>query len=85
MKITIELPDDLHRRGKAEAALCGCKLDNLVQEGLRSVLGNPRKTATRASLAKLMKRAKGIVSSDIPDLGSNPDHLKDFGRKTRDS
>ena len=82
MKITIELPDELYRRAEAEAALRGCKLDNLVQEGLQRVLGIPRKAATQASLAKLMKRARGIMSSDVPDLGSNPAHLENFGRKT---
>jgi hypothetical protein len=82
MKITIELPDDLYRRAEAEAGLRGSKLDNLIQEGLQLVLGNPRKPATQASLAKLMKRAQGIVSSDVPDLGSNPAHLENFGRKT---
>jgi hypothetical protein len=82
MKITIELPDDLYRRAEAEAALRGCKLDNLIQEGLQAVLGNRRKTATQANLAELMKRANGIVISDVPDLGSNPAHLENFGRKT---
>jgi hypothetical protein len=84
MKITIELPDDLYRRGEAEAALRGCKLDNLIQEGLQLVVGNPRKAPTQASLAELMKKARGIMSSSVPDLGSNPDHLENFGRKTRD-
>ncbi len=82
MKITIELPDDLYRRAEAEAALRGCKLDNLIQEGLQRVLGSPRKAATQASLAELMERANGIVSSDVDDLGSNPAHLENFGRKT---
>jgi hypothetical protein len=31
-----------------------------------------------------MEKARGIVSSGIPDLGSNPVHLQNFGRKTRD-
>ena len=84
MKITIELPDDLYQRAEAEAALRGCKLDNLIQEGLHLVVGNARKAATQANLAELMEKACGIISSDIPDLGSNPDHLQNLGRKTRD-
>jgi hypothetical protein len=84
MKITIELTDELYRRAEAEAELRGCKLDNLVREGLRLVLGNPRKAERQTSLAELMKRAQGILSSDVPDLGSNPEHLKNFGRKEGD-
>src|SRR5438093_457492 len=38
MKTTIELPDDLYRRAKAEAALSGRKLKELAEEGLRLVL-----------------------------------------------
>ena len=35
MKTTIEIPDELYRRAKSEAALSGRKLRNLVEEGLR--------------------------------------------------
>ena len=44
MKTTIELPDDLYRRAKAEAALRGRKLKDLVEEGLRLVLVPPAET-----------------------------------------
>jgi hypothetical protein len=27
-----------------------------------------------------MKRARGVVDSGVPDLGSNPEHLEGFGR-----
>jgi hypothetical protein len=37
-KTTVEVPDDLYRRAKAEAALRGRKLKDLVEEGLRLVL-----------------------------------------------
>jgi hypothetical protein len=85
MKITGELPDDLYRRAKAEAAVRGCTLDNIIREGLQLVLENPREAERQASLAELMKRAQGIVSSDGPDLGSNPEHLKNLGRKDGDA
>jgi hypothetical protein len=39
MKTTVEVSDDLYRRAKAEAALRGRKLKDLVEEGLRLVLG----------------------------------------------
>jgi hypothetical protein len=83
MKTTIEVPDDLYRRAKAEAALRGHKLKDLVEEGLRLVLDAPPKARKPARVGELMKRARGIVDSGVPDLGSNPKHLKGFGRSAR--
>jgi hypothetical protein len=83
MKTTVEVPDDLYRRAKAEAALRGSKLKDLVEEGLRLVLEAPRKTRRNPSLAGLMKHACGIVDSGVPDLASNPGHLEGFGRDAR--
>jgi hypothetical protein len=82
MKTTVEVPDDLYRRAKAEAALRGRKLRDLVEEGLRLVLKSPRKQH-RPSLAGLTKRARGIVDSGVRDLGSNGKHLAGFGRDDR--
>jgi hypothetical protein len=83
VKTTVELPDDLYRRAKAEAALRGRKLKDLVEEGLQMVLDKPRKTE-QARLVKLMKRGNGIMQSGVPDLGSNPTHLENLGRDERD-
>ncbi len=83
MKTTIEMPDDLYRRAKAEAALRGRKLKDLVEEGLRLVLESPRATSPRPSLAELMKGARGVADSGVSDLGSNPKHLAGFGRDAR--
>ena len=83
MKTTVEVPDDLYRRAKAEAALRGRKLKDLVEEGLRLVLQGGHKARHEASLAERMKRARGAINSGIPDLGSNPKHLADFGRDAR--
>ena len=83
MKTTVELPDDLYRRAKAEAALRGCKFKELVEEGLRLALEPTRKTRRASSLAGLMKRACGAIDSGISDLGSNPEHLAGFGRDVR--
>jgi hypothetical protein len=83
MKTTVEVPDDLYRRAKAEAALRGRKLKDLIEEGLRLVLEAPRKTPARPSLSGLMKHARGVVESGEPDLGSNPEHLKGLGRDAR--
>ena len=67
MKTTVEVSDDLYRRAKAEAALQGRKLKDLVEEGLRLVLEAPRKTHRGQSLAALMKAARGAVDSGVPD------------------
>jgi hypothetical protein len=80
MKTTVEVPDELYRRAKAAAALRGRKLKDLVEEGLRLVLDAPRKTRQKRSLAELMKGARGVVNSGVPDLASNPKHLAGFGR-----
>ena len=83
MKTTIEVPDELYRKAKAEAALRGRRLKDLVEEGLRLVLRKDAKSTARPSLAELMKPACGIVDSGVSDLGSNPKHLEGFGRDAR--
>ena len=80
MKTTVELPDALYRQAKAEAALRGRRLKDLVEEGLRLVLDAPPDKTRQPDLAGLMKEALGVIESGIPDLGSNPEHLKGFGR-----
>ena len=82
MKTTVEVTDELYRQAKAEAALRGRKLRDLVEEGLRLVLKAPRKTS-RPSLAGLTKRARGIIDSGVPDLASDSKHLAGFGRDDR--
>jgi len=83
MKTTVEVPDDLYRRAKAEAALRGRKFREFVEEGLRLALETPRKTGRRPSLAGLMKRACGVIDSGISDLASSPKHLAGFGHDAR--
>lgn len=83
MKTTVEVPDDLYRQAKAEAALRGRKLKDLIEEGLRLVLESRRKPRRQPSLARLMKRARGTIDSGVPDLASNRKHLAGFGRDDR--
>lgn len=83
MKTTIEVPDELYRRAKAEAALRGQKLKDIFEQGLRMVLDAPPKGNGSRSLSALTKRARGVVKSGIPDLGSNPAHLEGLGRRAR--
>ena len=82
MKTTIEVSDELYRQAKAEAALQGRKLKDLVEEGLRLVLETPAKRRP-SSLAALMRSARGAIESGVPDLGSNPAHLAGLGRDGR--
>ena len=82
MKTTVELSDELYRRAKAEAALEGRNLKDLVEEALRLVLKAPAGQRV-ASLSSLMKQARGAIESGLRDLGSNPDHLRDIGRDRR--
>ena len=84
VKTTVEMPDDLYRRAKSFAALRGRRLKDLVEEGLRLVIDGPGKPRRQQSLSELMKGARGIVDSGVPDLASNPKHLKDFGRDGSD-
>jgi hypothetical protein len=84
MKTTVELPDELYRRAKAEAALRGRKLKDLIEEGLRLVLdAAPAPRSRRPSLAKLMEKARGVADSGVADLASDKRHLTDFGRDAR--
>jgi hypothetical protein len=81
MKTTIEVPDELYRRAKAEAALRGHRLKDLVEEGLRLVLEAKGTKQRPPSLAELTQHARGVVDSGISDLASNPEHLAGFGRR----
>jgi hypothetical protein len=83
VKTTVDVPDDLYRRAKAEAALRGRKLRDLVEEGLRLVLEMPPKGTRQPSLSGLMKRARGTIDSGVSDLATNPKHLAGFGRDDR--
>jgi predicted component of type VI protein secretion system len=80
VKTTVDLPDDLYRRAKVEAAARGRRLRDLVEEGLELVLEGPHRVAARRDLAQLMQAARGVVDSGVPDLASNPARLAGFGR-----
>jgi hypothetical protein len=84
MKTTVELPDELYRRTKANPTLRGCGVEDLIEEGLRLVLGASDNAGPPPGLAVLMKGARGICDSGVPDLASNPEHLARFGRDAGD-
>ena len=80
MKTTVELPDDLYHRAEAEAMRSGREVNKLIEEGLRLALAASHQAGSQSSLIGLMKPFCGIVESGVPDLGSNPAHLQEFGR-----
>jgi hypothetical protein len=89
MRTTVEIPDELFRRAKSEAALRGRKLKDLVEEGLRLVLQDERKPADAEPPPRPRKKPsthdllKDLIFEDVdcpPDLASNPKYFDDFGR-----
>jgi intracellular sulfur oxidation DsrE/DsrF family protein len=79
VKTTIDLPEELIRRVKSEAALRGQKLRELVQEGIEYVLEHPAEKATSTTTHRF-EDGFGIVKSGVGDLSSNPKHMEGFGR-----
>ena len=81
MKTTIDLPEEVLRRAKAEAALRGRKLRELFLEGIVRVLDHPEPpVAARKKPARRFADGCGIVNSGVGDLSSNPKHMKGIGR-----
>jgi hypothetical protein len=89
MRTTVDIPDELFRRAKSEAALRGRKLKDLVEEGLCLVLekepARPAKKKPRAkprpgSLHEAMQEFCGIIKDGPTDLSTNKKYFDDFGR-----
>ena len=87
MRTTVDIPDELFRRAKSQAALQGRKLKDLVAEGLHLVLDKPpaekqEKPARKPkpSAHDLMKEWCGISDAGPPDLSTNKKYFDDFGR-----
>jgi hypothetical protein len=84
MRTTVDLPDELFRRAKAEAALRGQKLKDLIEEALRLALSAPppsdvppKKKPSMHDLAKHLI-FEGVDSP--ADLSTNSKYFEDFGR-----
>jgi hypothetical protein len=56
MRTTVDIPDELFRRAKSEAALSGRKLKDLVEEGLAPRVGE---TSIRPQTASIQERTLG--------------------------
>jgi hypothetical protein len=88
MRTTIDIPDELFRRAKSEAALRGRKLKDLVEEGLRLVVDQPSpegqperpRPQPKPSAHDLLKDLCGIYKDGPSDLSTNPKYFDDFGR-----
>jgi hypothetical protein len=86
MRTTVDIPDELFRRAKSEAALSGRKLKDLVEEGLRLVLEKPpsghKQPASKKgpSAHDLLKEWCGTLKDAPADLSTNPKYFDDFGR-----
>jgi hypothetical protein len=84
MRTTVDLPDALFRRAKAEAALRGYHLKDLIEEGLRLALGEEDlqrgKPEPPPSLHDAMQDCCGIIADGPSDYATNPDYLDGFGR-----
>jgi len=85
MRTTIDIPDPLFRQVKAEAALRGKKLKDLVEEGLRRVLtespaGTQPAAPKKPSFHDLAKDLIDYEAEGPTDLSTNPNYLEGFGR-----
>lgn len=85
MRTTVDLPDELYRRAKAEAALRGRNFKDLVEEGLRRVLRTPEpetsaKRPAGPSVHDLMQDCRGIAKDTPADYATNPKYMEEFGR-----
>jgi hypothetical protein len=92
MRTTVDIPDELFRRAKVEAALHGRTLKDLVEEGLRLVIEKKlpetppeadkaeRLKPRPGSLHEAMQNLCGIFDDGPPDLSTNKQYFDDFGR-----
>jgi hypothetical protein len=88
MRTTVDIPDELFRRAKSEAALQGRKLKDLVEDGLRLVLAAPPGSgddppSPPARKPSLHDLAKDLIFEDDDgptDLATNPKYFEGFGR-----
>ena len=75
MKTTLEIPDDLYRQAKVQAAHENRKMKDLVSEGLRLVLGLTKKTSSR-HLRRMTKAPVNIRRGNVIPSLSNDEMAK---------
>jgi hypothetical protein len=65
MRTTIDIPDELYRQVKSQAALKGVQVRDLIEEGLRCVLATSVDEASRRAEFPLHRsRRPGALSAD---------------------
>ena len=65
MRTTIEIPDDLFRKAKAQAALEGVRLRDVIERGLRLALAQPALSQPRRVEFPLHRsRRPGVLSME---------------------
>lgn len=79
MRTTVDIPEDVLRRAKAEAALRGMKLKDFVTESLRAALTRPD---ARVAEAALSYRAEPVEETDretgLPAIRADGEALHDL-------
>ena len=75
MKTTLEIPDDLYRQAKVQAAHENRKMKDLVTEGLRLVLGLTKKKSSR-QLRRMTKAPVSIRRGNVIRARSNDEMAK---------
>ena len=69
MKTTVEIPDELFRQAKAQAALQGIRLRDLVEHGLRLAIETPPAPAsgqrTTFPLIKASREAPALTEDQV--------------------
>lgn len=78
MRTTIDIPDELFRQAKAQAALEGTTLKELVTRGLRLAMEAPDKVDQRATFPILKSQKVGRLDSSevkraIQEMGEEDD------------
>ena len=87
-RTTIRLPEELLNRARRKAAAEGRTLSSLIEDGLRSVVSEPKKTDGRqaALLARVSKATGGPMPGiDLADLSAvqEIDDLEQLDRMQR--
>jgi hypothetical protein len=77
--ISLKLPAALEARLAAAAKRRKTTKSAIVRQALEDYLANGNRTG-RPSFADTVRDLIGCVDSGIPDLASNPKHMRGYGR-----
>jgi hypothetical protein len=76
--LTVKLPAELRVEMEAEAQLTGKSVSAIVRE--RLLRNSDKQVKGKLSIYERTKDLCGIGRSGIPDLATNPNHMKGFGQ-----